>query len=237
MTANKALHKYLAASVLVLATAPAAFGHTPDDPLLTKVLLDVHWAPSETQNLDWNARAWVGKDLHKLWLKTEGEVDDGHTEHAQTQLLYGNAVSPYWDAVIGWRHDFQPGEARDWLAVGAQGLAPYFFETEVTFFVGDGGDTALSFETERELMITQKWALSPHIEADFYGQNDPARGLGSGLATVEAGVHLSYEVRREIVPYVGVSWSKAFGNTAEYQADAGHGAAESHAVVGLEAWF
>lgn len=226
---------YTLLGALALAS-PTAYAHTPDDPLLSKVMLDLHWAPSEAKNLDWDAHAWVGKDLHKLWLKSEGEVERGHTEHAQTQLLYGRAIAPYWDALVGWRHDFAPGDAQDWLTIGAQGLAPYF-ETEVAFFVGDGGDTAASFATERELMITQKWALAPHIEADFYGQNDRARGLGAGLAKVEAGIHLSYEARREIVPYVGVSWSKTFGNTARYQTELGHHAQASHAVLGLEAWY
>lgn len=223
----------------IIAVTPA-HAHTEDDPLLTKVMLDLKWQPEQNQHeqaLEWDAEAWVGKDLHKLWLKTKGDVDEEQTEEAQAQLLYGFAISPYWDALVGWRHDFEPAAEQDWLAIGAQGLAPYFLETEITFFVDDNGDTAATLEMERELMITQKWALAPHMEAEFYGQNDSVRGLGSGLATLEAGIDLRYEIRREFAPFIGVSWERTFGNTAEYSRLSGEHTSERHWVVGLHAWY
>lgn len=219
-------------------TAPLAQAHTEDDPLLMKVLVDLEWQPTEShKNLEWDTHVWIGKDLNKLWLKTEGETHEGETEEAHTQLLYGRAIAPYWDALVGWRRDFKPGAKRDWLALGARGPAPYFLETEMTVFADDDGDTALSLEVERELMITQTWALAPHVEADFYGQNDPARGLGSGLATLELGLRLHYELRREIAPFVGIKWEKAFGNTASYRQQAGDSTQEHALVAGIHAWF
>lgn len=229
------LKAWLVAATL---TVPLAQAHTEDDPLLMKVLVDLQWQPAEDErNMEWHADTWVGKDLRKLWLKTEGEIDGSVTEEAQAQVLYGHAISPYWDALVGWRHDFKPGDKKNWLAVGAQGLAPYFIETEATFFVDESGGTALSLETRRELMITQKWALAPQLEADFYGQNDSSSGLGSGLATLEAALKLHYEIRREIAPFVGLKWEKAFGNTADYRHLAGEHSSETAWVLGVHAWF
>lgn len=224
--------------IAIALTPPLAQAHTEDDPLLMKVLVDLAWQPTESkENLEWDTHLWVGKDLNKLWLKTEGEIGEGETEEAHTQLLYGRAVAPYWDVLVGWRRDFKPGAKRDWLALGAHGLAPYFLETEITAFADGDGAAALSLEVERELMITQTWALAPHIEANFYGQNDPIRGLGSGLAILELGLKLHYELRREVAPFVGVKWEKAFGNTADYRQQAGEPTQEHALVVGVHAWF
>lgn len=222
-----------------LMAASTASAHPQDDPLLTKVFIDrIEWYPEqEADALVWDVESWAGYDLNKVWLKTDGEVHDGEVEAAQIQLLYGRAIAPYWDAQVGWRHDFKPGEEQDWLALSLTGLMPFFFETEVAFFADASGATALTFETERELMLTQKWVLSPEIELSAYGQNDELRGQGSGLSTLEAGLRLRYEIRREFAPYVGVVWEKSFGNTADLARVAGEGGQETQWVAGIRAWF
>ena len=56
-----------------------------DDPLLTKVMIDqleVRSSDGDTENV-WEAEMWIGKDLNKLWIKTEGEISDGKTEEAE----------------------------------------------------------------------------------------------------------------------------------------------------------
>jgi uncharacterized protein involved in copper resistance len=77
-----------------------------------------------------------------------------------------------------------------------QGLAPYWFEVELTGYLGGGGRTALRLETEYELLFTQKLILQPRLEANAYGRDDARRGLGSGLADLTAGLRLRYEIRR-----------------------------------------
>ena len=58
--------------------------------------------------------------------------------------------------------------------------------------------------------------LTPLLEADFYTKDDPKMQLGSGLSSIEAGLHLHYEFVREFAPYVGVTWERTFGNTNDY---------------------
>jgi copper resistance protein B len=89
-----------------------------------------------------------------------------------------------------------------WLAVGVQGLAPYFFEVEATAYFGEGGRTAARFSAEVDLLLTQRPILQPELELNAYGKADPERGLGSGVSDAQVALRLRYEIRREIAPYV-----------------------------------
>lgn len=66
----------------------------------------------------------------------EGERTNGVTEDAELQLLYGRAISPWWDVVAGVRQDFKPQSPQTWAAFGIQGMALYGFEAEATAFMG-----------------------------------------------------------------------------------------------------
>jgi len=210
-----------------------------DDPLLFMAVLDqFEWRDSsDGDTLSWNAQGWIGKDLRKIWFKTDGERTGGETENAELQFLYSKALATYWDFQIGIRQDFEPSPSRTWAAIGVQGLAPYFFETDIAFFVGESGRTALRFESEYEILITQRLVLTPDIEINFYGKNDASIGVGSGLSDAEIGLRLRYEIRREFAPYFGVNWSKKFGNSADFAKINGQDISDLQLVLGLRAWF
>lgn len=181
--------------------------------------------------------AWYGRDYNRVWLKAEGEVDDGRLEDAHTELLWGHAVAAYWDAQLGVRHDSGEGPNRTWLAFGVQGLAPYWFELDVTGYLGEEGRTALSVEAEYELLITQRLILQPRLEATFYGSEDAEREQGTGLSRVDAGLRLRYEFRREFAPYLGIERVARYGDTADFARAAGDDDKETHLVAGVRFWF
>src|SRR3546814_16467044 len=52
--------------------------------------------------------------------------------------------------------------------------------------------------------------------AELYGESDRRRRIGAGLSSVELGVRLRYEVSREFAPYLGVVWSRKFGDSADF---------------------
>ena len=181
--------------------------------------------------------AWFGRDYDRLWFKADGEVDGGKFQDARTELLWGHAVAAYWDTQLGVRYDSGLKPDRRWLAVGFQGLAPYWFEIEATAYVGEQGRTAFRFEAEYELLLTQKLILQPRIEANFYGKSDAARELGSGLSDAVTGVRLRYEIRREFAPYVGIEWAGKYGGTADHARAAGERTRKAQLVAGLRFWF
>ena len=210
-----------------------------DDPLLSMVMID----QLETRNTDGpdplvlDGQLWIGKDLNKLWIKAEIERVDGETEEAELQALYSRAITPFWDMQLGWRHDFHPKPERDWLALGVQGLAPYFFEVDAVVFIGEGGRSAIRFEAEYEFMFTQRLVLSPEIEINLHGKDDPAVGVGSGLSDIELGLRLRYEIRREFAPYIGINWSRKLGQTADFAKTAGDDITDTQIVAGIKFWF
>jgi copper resistance protein B len=211
-----------------------------DDPALGMLLLDrleyVH-ARDGGRAIAIDGEAWYGRNFDKLWLKFEGERAGGRLQDLRTEVLWSHAVAPFWDTQLGVRHDFGVGPARTWAAFGIEGLAPYWFETEATLYVGQGGRTAARVAVEYEARFTQRLILQPSIEANLYGRNDPRRGVGSGLSDVEAGLRLRYEIRREFAPYIGVVWQQRFGRSRDYARAQGESAGDLQFVAGFRIWF
>lgn len=195
------------------------------------------WDADHGSGQAWEAQGWVGSDLNRLWLRSEGERVDSHTESADLEALYGRSVSSWWDVVAGIRHDFKPGDSQTWAAFGVQGLAPYKFEVQATAYVGESGRTALNLEAEYELLLSNRLILQPLVEIDVYGKDDPQRGIGSGLSTVEAGLRLRYEFTRRFAPYIGVVHERSFGDTAGFRSDEGEDTRDTRWVAGVRIWF
>jgi len=230
--------------VLTDADRQAAFaplpGHTVHDSGINSFfLLDQleYQDADEGSTLAWDASGWVGGDINRVWFRSEGERTNGVTEDAELQLLYGRSVGPWWDVVAGVRQDFKPESPQTWAAFGVQGMALYAFEAEATAFVGENGQTAARLEGDYDILLTNRLILQPTAEANFYGKNDSERGVGSGLANTELGLRLRYEIVREFAPYIGISWSRSYGNTADMLRDEGEDVEEARFVAGIRMWF
>ena len=217
---------------------PDVQGHTVHDNAINYFVLADHfeWQRADDGNAyAWDTKGWIGRDIDRLWFRTEGE-GLGAVESAEAHVLYGRAVGRWWDVVAGVRQDVRPGPAQTWAAIGIQGLAPYWFEVEATAYIGAGGRTQFRVETEYELLFTNRLVLQPLVEVNVHGKADPERGIGAGLSSVETGLRLRYEVRREFAPYVGVSWHRQFFGTADAARDAGEPAGDARIVVGVRLW-
>jgi len=225
--------------LLLLLTSVSSHAHGDDDPLLYKVEFDeLEWqGGSGPDALAWRGEAWLGKDEHKLLLKTRGERTNAATEEFELQLLYAQAIAPFWDLQFGWRGDFQPGDERNWFALGVEGLAPGFIESELTAFASGSGRTAARARVTYELLLTQKLVLEPELELDWYGKDDPSNGTGSGISTLEAGLRLGYAIRPELTPYIGLKWTGLYGDTRRYAREEGEDSTELKVLAGLRFWF
>ena len=187
----------------------------------------------------WDGQGWYGGDRDKLWVKTEGEYsfDQDAFEEAEIQALWSRAFARYFDLQAGVRHDFAPGSDRTFGVIGVQGLAPYWFEVDAAAFISDDGDVSARIELEYELLLTQRLVLQPRTELNFAIQDVPEYGVGSGLSTAEVGARLRYEIKREFAPYIGVSWERAVGETADFVRADGEDPSSVSFVAGLRIWF
>jgi copper resistance protein B len=191
---------------------------------------------SETTSFD--LQGWYGTTYDRLAIKLEGDAADSGLEEHQTDVLWSHAVSAYFDTQLGIRLDqYDEGVDRQWLALGVQGLAPYWFELDLTAYLGEDGRTALSLEAEYEMLLTQRLILQPRAELTVYGKDDEVNGLGGGLSETAIGLRLRYEFSRQFAPYVGVEWNDTFGRTDELARMNGDQTQGTRYMAGIKFWF
>jgi len=192
----------------------------------------------DSESTTYDLQAWYGVTFDRFVVKAEGDIKDGALEESSTDLLWGHALNANFDTQFGIRFDqYKEGKGRQWLALGVQGLAPYWFELDVTAYLGDGGRTALAAEAEYELLLTQRLILQPRAELSIYGRDDSDNGVGSGLSDMSVGLRLRYEFDRQFAPYIGVEQLNTFGDTADYRQADGESRSETQASIGLRFWF
>ncbi len=137
--------------------------------------------------LRWDAQGWIGTDMNRLWLKSEGFFDNGTMRDGDHEALYDRPIPRlrYFDVQAGVRADLDSGPRRVWGAVGVEGLAPNFFQLEPTFYFRDAGHFAARVTGSYDLLITQRLVAQPGDRAEFLQQIRPCarnwnRVIGSG---------------------------------------------------------
>lgn len=228
------------ALILPLAMADRARAAEMDDMILTFFQAErlEYRLNDGKDSLFWDAQGWVGEDYNKLWLKTEGEKTFGGALHeAEVQVLYSRMIAPFWDIQAGGRFDVRPLPQRGYGVLGVQGLAPYFFEVDAAGFVSHKGDVSARLKGEYELLLTQKLILQPSVELNIAAQEVRELGIGTGLNDVELGLRLRYEIVREFAPYIGLSWTRKIGETADFARDEGEDVDTLAFVAGIRFWF
>jgi len=197
------------------------------------------WSPrSGKDSYRWDGEAWFGGDIHRLVLKSEGEgVSGDGLDQAELQALYSRAVGPFFNLQAGVRHDFEPHPGRTYATVGFEGLAPYWFKVSGAAFLSNKGDLSGRLEGSYDQRVTQRLILQPRAEFNLAASDDVATGVGSGLSNAELGLRLRYEIRRVFAPYIGVTYDRQFGKTADYARAAGEGVEDTRLVLGIRAWF
>ena len=210
-----------------------------DDPLLYMLKADqLEWRDGDEENVAaFEGFFWLGKDLNKLWIKSEIEATKDETESAEWQFLYSRAIDSYWDLQVGLRSDIKPEPERNWLALGFYGVAPYWFEIDSAIFVEADGQVNLRLEAEYEILFTQKWVLTPEIEINWFSEDDDDLGIGSGFSKLETGLRLRYEITRQIAPYIGIHHERLLGNTEDIADAGGKETSDTLAVAGIRFWF
>lgn len=202
---------------------------------MMRLELDAGKAGGETVG-SWDLDGWVGTDENKLWLKSEGEIEDGKAGEAEFWALYSRNISTFWDVQAGIRYDLEP-ESTAYLAVGFEGLAPYFFETEAHLFVSEHGNVSARLRQENDLLVTQQFILQPYLEANLFLQDAPESESGSGLGEAEIGLQARYEFSRRFAPYVDIRYGRKFGRTADIAQSEGEDPGALTSSVGVRLMF
>ena len=219
--------------IAMIVLGQTVYADMEDDPLVTMFLMDRFEVLDDDENTRvWEGSFWIGYDINKLYVYSEGEATSDGLERSQNELVYSRAITPFWDAQIGLAYDKNEDSSQTWGEVAISGLAPYYFETRVALLVNNNGNVGVRLDAEYEALLTQKLILTPSLEADFYTKDDPKMYLGSGLSSLEAGVRLRYEFIREFAPYIGVTWEKTFGSTSDYNP-----IDETSFMIGVRFWF
>lgn len=182
-------------------------------------------------------QGWFGNDHNRLVLKAEGDYSKGKFQEARTEALWGHPISGFFDSQVGVRNDSGVGPNRNWLAFGVEGLAPYWFDVQATVYLGTEGRSAVRASAEYDLLLTQHLILQPRFEMNYYGKQDAARQIGSGLSDGLIGLRLRYEITRQFAPYVGIERVERFGQTADMLAAGGEITGETKVVAGVRMWF
>lgn len=231
--------------LLIMGLSPHAHAQVTDNEIYASVIADqLEFRANQGANTySWDVQAWLGTDYNKLWVKTEGErriSRDGGGE-AEVQALYSRLISPFWDLQIGLRHDKTYGSgsrpSRTFAVLGAQGLAPYWFELEPALFVSNDGGVSARLTGTYDLLVTQRLIAQPRLETNIAGETVKRFGVGSGINDVRLGIRLRYEFKREFAPYIGVSWQRKFGNTARLARDEGSNVENLSFVTGVRLVF
>ena len=218
---------------------------TADDALYTFVLVDLleYQKSREPGTIRWDIYGWYGGDEKRLWVKTEGSQGTARRGggDAEVQLLYGQLISPFFDAQAGvrFRRRSGPGHnvTRTYASLGLQGLAPYRYELEPTVFISDRGQVSARVTATYDQLLSQRLILQPRVEINVAAQPDRRFGAGAGLNDTELGLRLRYEVRRELAPYVGVTWKQRYGETKRLARADGEVGSRVSFVVGVRLWF
>ena len=165
----------------------------------------------------------IGTDENKVFIKVHADKQESHDAHYDAKLLYSRMISDFWDAQIGARYrsekveldhhrkDTEDTEETVDAVIGLHGMAPYFFETDAYLYVGEDSYTALSLETERDLLITQKLIVQPHLELNVILSDDSKYAQKSGLSNATAGLETRYEISKKIMPYIDIAYEYSKG--------------------------
>lgn len=185
----------------------------------------------------YEGEGWVGGDFNRIRLRSEGTVTGGRFEDSQQEIFYDRPISTYFDVQAGGRYDADSLRGRGWAAFGVEGLTPYLFRVAATAYASNGGHYAFKLSASNELHFTQRLILEPQAELNIYTKTDVGRRVGSGVSDLDTGLRLRYEISRKFAPYLGVTYERRFGRTADLVRAAGERTDDLRFAVGVRTWF
>lgn len=193
---------------------------------------------SPTDAFAWDFDALIGTDELKFVWRSEGEyafLEDQY-ESLENQFRLQTPVSEFFDAVIGLKLDTPSRKDRLQGVVGLHGLAEQFIEVDADLFIGE--HPSIRLEAEYEMLVTNRFIVTPSIEFDLPLNDDAKFDQGAFAPTLEVGLRAGYDlIDRAFSPYIGVHYERSFGKTANIKRSEGEDAGSLFFVAGARMLF
>lgn len=178
-----------------------------------RTVLEQQWSKQADGQGQWSSelQTWVGTDENKILIRAHTNKAESESYHYDVAGLYSRNIATFWDAQVGFQYLNDRARIKDTdqvkLMFGVQGLVPYYFETEAYMYVGQDDQLSLSFETERDILLTQKWIVQPYLNLNFVLQDHSKYAEKTGVNQAQFGVETRYEITKKIMPYLDVAYS------------------------------
>ena len=162
----------------------------------------------------------IGTDENKIFIKAHINKSESADAEYDVKALYSRNISDFWDAQSGLRYRYEKtaleqghNDTEEQLdaVFGLHGMAQYFFETDAYLYLGQDDYVALSLETERDVLVTQKLILKPYLEMDVVVNDDSKYAQKAGLGHASFGLETRYEINKKVMPYLDIAYEYSKG--------------------------
>lgn len=224
------MNKLLKISIISAALISSLSAAGKDDPLNYKVTFDalqMKYDNNKDKTFEWDMNAWLGYDLNKIYIYSEGERTKSENE-SENQIVWSNAIAPYWDIQYGLGIDKTKENTKNWAVLAFSGMSSYFFEIRTAFLLDDNGNLGLRASAENEFLLTQKLRINVNSELSAYSKDDEKYEIQRGFSSLSLGANLKYEITKEFAPYIGLVYDKSFGDNTS---------SATSLVLGISLWF
>lgn len=188
---------------------------------------------------DWET--WLGTDENKVFFRASLDKAESDKADYSTELLYSRNVADFWDVQVGLRYRYLAGQAEQQNQVdavfGLYGMAPYFFETKAYVYAGQDQQLSLGLHSERDVLLTQKLIVQPHIDLAVVLSDESKYAQQSGISHLAAGLETRYEINKKFMPFVDISYQYQQGRAETAWQSASTSDQDWYYAVGLRAKF
>lgn len=186
--------------------------------------IDSQWRMNNDDQGIWKTEleSRIGTDENKIFFKLHADRPESEELSLEAKLLYSRMISDFWDAQVGVQYraekvqlnaQYKDTEEHLDAVMGLHGLAPYFFETNAYLYMGADQYVALSLETERDLLLSQKLILKPYLDLSIVLSDESKYAQKTGLSRATAGLEARYEISKKVMPYVDIAYEYSKGHT------------------------
>ena len=206
-----------------------------------KVMLDrLEWRDADSvRPMSGKPRPGTAVTSTRCGSQTEGEHVDGSAGDARVEVALGPDPHRLVEHARRRARGFRRGPDARLVSVRRRRARAGILRTGSDgISSATAGARRCACRRDYDLLLTQRLVLQPEARAELLWQATiPSGSSARDLSDLELGLRLRYEIRREFAPYLGVSWSKRFGDSADLAQAAGVDSDEVAWVAGIRAWF